>query len=555
MSAISRRARPLPAAAVPDGCLSWDGVQARRWAQALSACWVPVRVPRRVVLGVDLCALVACCLLADSGIRPLLAAFLALQPVWLLVRPEVVRTTAAMQALMVVASPLAPPWRVAACGVLLAGACALAAHLRMESRQRQFRAALAAAGGVTARVPDVPPRRGRFFAVVGIVLFVVGAAAGLLAGVADAADDRQVGAAAGFFLAGLGLTALLSGVLGRRRAAALHREPAPVLRVLVREGSGLDTEVFAADDAEALRPLFTVSLTDVADEDETDDDEDEDDEDSDDEDLDDVLGRVGGDEPGPLREAVLYGAPFDGAEVLIVSAAEQDDEPPVVERSVGPVRPLSDAHVRRGRRAERSRVARDAVYEERSRAAAETVARAPYGVSGKGVRRWRAGGADWVTAALAVLWAGHVFWGETGVWRYGAGGLLGIVGVLMLPNWLAWRVTADRDGLWFNGLRRARHIAWDDIRIVECKGQELKIDSRRASFDEWSVLGFRWPWLERKSGFDHPYERTAAEITAMWREPAYRPLLVAGARERERTLWPLAVLVAVAWTTALFLLP
>jgi hypothetical protein len=49
----------------------------------------------------------------------------------------------------------------------------------------------------------------------------------------------------------------------------------------------------------------------------------------------------------------------------------------------------------------------------------------------------------------------------------------------------------------------AGHIAWDDIRHVQCKGQELKIDSRLATFVEWSVFGFRWPWpwLERKLGY------------------------------------------------------
>jgi hypothetical protein len=115
--------------------------------------------------------------------------------------------------------------------------------------------------------------------------------------------------------------------------------------------------------------------------------------------------------------------------------------------------------------------------------------------------------------------------------------------------------TADSEGLWFNGFRRAQHIAWDHIRVVECKGTELKVDSRRISFDEWSVVGLRWPRLERKFGYIHRYERTAAELTAMWQEPGYRPLVEAGERERGRLLWPLGVLVALAWTAALFLLP
>ncbi|MCX5423243.1 hypothetical protein [Streptomyces sp. NBC_00078] len=47
----------------------------------------------------------------------------------------------------------------------------------------------------------------------------------------------------------------------RRGAAALRREPAAVLRVLVREGRYGVTEVFATDDVGALRPLFTVAET------------------------------------------------------------------------------------------------------------------------------------------------------------------------------------------------------------------------------------------------------------------------------------------------------
>ncbi|WP_030929911.1 hypothetical protein [Streptomyces sp. NRRL S-646] len=534
---MSATPRQLPAAAIPDGCPPWEGMHTRRWTQASAPRWVPVRVPLRVILLVDLCALLAACGLADWGVQPFAAAFLALQVVWLLVRPEIVRITAALQVLVVVVLPVAPSAWVVPCAVVLAGVSALAAQLRMEARKRQSDAALAASGGVTAPVPQGQQWRGRFFNIIGVVLVVAGTASAVAARDAGAVDDRRVALAAGFFLAGLGLTALLSGILGRRRSAALRREPAPVLRVLVRAGGLLDTQVFAADDVGALRPLFTVSLTEVDGKDGKDG--------RDDEDLTD-------DDPGPLREAVLYGAPYDGAEVLLVCAAEKPGEEPTVERSIGPVRPLSDSYVRVALRVEKSRAARDAVYEERSRAAAETVARAPYAVAGKGVRRWRSGWADWLTAAMAVAGAVHFAWNEDDVWWYGVGGILGLVAVRVLPKWLAWRITADRDGLWFNGLWRARHIAWDDLRLVECKGQELKIDSR-GPIGEWSVIGFRWAWLERKLGFVHPYERAAAEITAMWREPAYRPFAAAGERERRRLLWPVAVLVALVWAAGLIL--
>ncbi|MFF4502226.1 hypothetical protein [Streptomyces sp. NPDC001401] len=41
----------------------------------------------------------------------------------------------------------------------------------------------------------------------------------------------------------------------------------------------------------------------------------------------------------------------------------------------------------------------------------------------------------------------------------------------------------------------------------------------------------------------------------MWQEPSARPLGACGERERNRRLWPEAVLVALAWTAALLLLP
>ncbi|MGW2523974.1 hypothetical protein ACWC09_44750 [Streptomyces sp. NPDC001617] len=553
MHTTSSRPSPLTPEAIPEGCLPWDGVQARRWTDALPPRWVPVRVPRRLVLSLGALALIGGVILSFADVPPFVAAFLGLQVLWLLARPEVVRVTAAMQAVMVAGlvgrGSLSPAWLLPAAGVLMAAVCARAAQLRMTARVRQRDVARAAAGGVTAVLPDAdrPVWRGKLLRGLGVVLFLAGAVLAAAGSAFDTGDDRHADMALGFALAGVGLTALLSGYLGRRRAAELRQEPAPVLRVLVREGTGLDTEVFAADDVGALRPLFTVSLAEV--------DGDEEEDDADDEEL---LARIteDGDEPGPLREAVLYGVPYDGAEVLLVSAAGLAGGPPVVERSTGPVRPLSDGSVRRGLRVEKARAKRDAVYEERSRAAARAVEGEAYVPGGKGVRRWRAGWADWLTAAGASAWGAYMsVWGEHGVERWLFGGVVGVIAVLMLPRWIAWRITADREGLWFNALHRPQHIAWDDIRAVECKGTELKVDSRRVGFEEWSVFGFRWPWAERRMGLIHPYERAAAEIRAMWEQPSVRPSGVCGERERGRRVWPLAVVVAVGWVAVLLLVP
>lgn len=555
MSTTLREPRRLPASAIPDGCLPWAGEQPGLWARQLPPRWVPMRVRARVVAAVTLLALLAACGLAVSGMPPVAAAFLALPVVWLLVRPEVVRIAAMAQIVVVVVLLPEPSWLVAPCAVLLAVACVWSATLRLGARARQREAALAAAGGVTAPVPEADAllRRGRFYVVLGFVVLAAGAALAALSGAFDGGDDRHAAAATGFFVAGLGLTILFSGLLSRRRALALRRAPVPVLRVLLRESAIVDTEVFAADDVGALRPLFTVSLTDVKDDEE---DSDDSDDESSDAEVEEALDRIADDEPGPLREAVLYGAPYDGAELMVVSAAEEPDEPPLVERSTGPVRPLSDGFVRRELLSEKYLAARDAKYRELGRVAAEAVAeRSSHTLGGKGVRRWRAGWPDWLSAAVTVVWGGSFFWGETGVWRYLVGAFFGILGVLLLPRWVAWRITADSEGLWFNGWRRTQHIAWDHIRVVECKGTELKVDSWRASFEEWSVTGFRWPWLERRTGLIHPYELAAAEIWAMWKDPAVRPLGVSGEGERKRVLWPLGALGAVAWIAALVLLP
>ncbi|MFC8514000.1 hypothetical protein [Streptomyces sp. NPDC057257] len=531
-STTPRRPSRLPASALPDGCLPWDSTQTLRWTRALAPRWVPVRVPRRLLLALVVLALLGGCGLAVGGTAaPAVAAVLALQLLWLLARPEVVRFTAVLQIVLVVWLPPDPARLLEPAGVLLAGAFAWAAHVRLRARERQRDAALAAAGGVTAVLPDAkrPLRRGKLFVRLGLVLLAAGVALTAAAPLAAAADDRRAGAVAGLFLAGVGLTMSFSGFLGRRRAAALRSAPAPVLKVLVREGNSVDTEVFASDDLGALRPLFTVAVTKVDDGPDAE-----------------------HEQPGPLREAVLYGAPYEGAEVLIVSAAEGSGAPPVVERSIGPVRPVSDGRVRLGLRVEKQKAKLDAAYEELSRSAEQAVAGDPYRLGGKGVLRWRAGWPDWLTGASALVWAVHFsVWGETGVFRYVVGGAVGVVVALVAPRWLAWRVTADEEGLWFNGFRRAQHIAWDHIRVVRCKGSELKIDSHRASFDEFSVFGFRWPWLERKLGMVHPYERVAAEIDAMWRDPSLRPLGAAGERERGRLLWPAGVLALLGWLALL----
>ncbi|GDY76601.1 hypothetical protein SAV31267_060860 [Streptomyces avermitilis] len=343
-----------------------------------------------------------------ADLKPFVAALLPLQILWLLRRPEVARVSAPVLVVVLLLQRPGLPWVWSGPAVLLLIATWVAAAVRLHARGRQRERALAAAGGVTAGVPGADRRleRGAFLIGLGGVLTVLGAVLVVTSGLWQSGDDRLGSATVGCFVAGLGVTALASGVLGRRRAAALGRAPAPVLRVLVRDDAAADTEVFAADDVGALRPLFTVSLLDMDD----DEDEDEDDVDGDgvvdEEELAALLKGLDTDVPGPLREAVLYGAPYDGAEVVVVSAAQEAGDPPLVERSTGPVRPLPEGAARRRIAAGKAKAGREArrqaVYEERRAVAVLAAVRDGGGRPGGGARGGWTGSPSWPSCCGAV---------------------------------------------------------------------------------------------------------------------------------------------------------
>lgn len=542
---------PLPASALPDGCPSWDGERARRWTEALPPRWVP-RPSRgeHIALALPAAALVTGALTWPGDWRPWLAALLGLHLLWSVTGPEIVRVVAPLSAAALLVWPPASSWPQAVAGVLALVVLWTAALLRLAARARQRERAADVSGGVTAPVPHAGPAvvRGRFLTGCG-GLFVA-----VAVGVVLLAVPGGFAAALCWPAAGLGATLLVSGLLGRRRAAALRGGPVPVLRVLVRESAGVDTEVFAADDTGALRPLFTVAVTELDPKDDGDDGDE-----GDDEDDEELLARLERKGPGPLREAVLYGVPYDGAEIVLVSAAEEADEPPLLERSTGPVRTLSDGALRRllaeEKRTAARQAAREAAYEERRQAVRAAVAHETPTEAPQGVRRWRAGLLDWLSGLVLMVWGCYVLWGASGPWHSLLGTALWIGGILRLPRWFAWRITADSEGLWFNGLRGIRHIAWDDLRKVECAGTELTLGSRQSAFAEWSAYAPRRPWFERRCGLLHPYERTAAEITVLWREPGLRPTASSEESGRGRPLWPLAVVLAVAWTAAIVFLP
>ncbi|SPF02279.1 hypothetical protein [Streptomyces sp. MA5143a] len=588
-----RPSRRLPESAVPEGCPAWSGEKARLWARAQPPVWVPVRMRSLHLLALAMVGLTAGFWLANSrDVPPVLAALVPLHLVWTLARPEALRVSGPVLTLVLAwyGGTHDLPLLV---GFLLVNAAWALAEFRMSARRTQRMWALSAAEGVTAVVPEGvgPLRRGRFLIALGLVLAALGGAFVLVASGWEAPADRREAVLAGWFTVGWGLTALASGRLARRRAAGLRGAPAPVLRVLVRDGANGDVEVFTADDVAALRPMFTVTA-----EEWYDDEEDEEDEEArllKEKEMEALLDSLdaGAEEaaqPGPLREAVLYGAPYDGGELVIVSAPEdarngadeaQGEEAPgagereasegarepgsggggsgdeefVVESSMAPVRALSERAVRLRTAAEKARARRSAVYADRRAAAADGLTER---LASGAVRRWRAGWLDRAVCLVVVLWAALMVLSESGGWRYVPGVLLGFVGVMLLPRMAAWRITADRDGLWFNGLRGVRHIEWDHLMTVRCEGGELKLDSRRPRFGSaWTAHAPRWGRLERRFGLVHPYERTAAEITAMWQDPALRPTAPSDEPARGRALWPLGVVLGLVWVAALVLVP
>ncbi|WP_327697313.1 hypothetical protein [Streptomyces sp. NBC_00459] len=543
----------LPSASIPDGCQDWTTARAAGWSAALPPRWTFLRVRRSVAAGIATLVLCVGALVAMAGgLWPFVAAGFAVYVLWVLARPELVWVGAPLLLLALAAEASSKSWALTGFGVLVVlGSWAVVA-VRLRARGEQLERAVEAAGGVAVFVPgaDAPVRRGRLLFALGFVVLALGALTGGTAGLWGSAQDQEGAWVVTVFLAGLGATALASARLGRQRAGALRGAPVPVLRVLVRDDAQGGTEVYAADDLAAERPLFTVDLTSFDEDDDDDDDEGDGDDpaggDGDDE-LRRVLLGLDDDTLGPVREAVLYGAPFDGAEVLVVSADEDPEQPPLTEWSAGPVRPLSPDASRRRVARHREHAADSIQLELQGRELVEQRA-----VTGK-VRWWRAGWLDWLATAFVVLWflwlpLGWLYEPDLATWKLVALPLFGLFCAAAVPMKLAWRVTADRSGIWINGLRGPRHVPWDDLRLVRRRSLELKIEWQDGI---WSVSAPRWGRLQRRLGLTHPYDALAAELTAMRLDADLRPTGESGAAERGRPLWPLAAVLAGAWMVTL----
>ncbi|MFG2778960.1 hypothetical protein ACGFY7_14080 [Streptomyces prunicolor] len=534
----------LPASAIPDGCVDWNGEHARAWADEALPWWVPVR-PRRwsVELALWCAVLAAFGLLATTDLPPDLVALLPLQVVWWLWRPEAVRLSAPLLIVLVAIHGTELSWPVLMCAALLVLASVTTTELRARARAGRRRSALAAAEGVTAVPPDEDGRvrRGGLFLKFGAGVGVPGVVLLATSGLWREPDDRQLAVAEGLFVVGLALTLLLSGTLGRRRATALRKAPAPVLRVLVGKDDHEDAVIYATDDTEALRPLFTVATRASGDDKGEGDDKDDP---VGPEELEEILDATATAGPALLREAVLYGAPYDGAEILLIGAAEEPGEPPVTEWSTGPVRPLAEGAARR-RLAREKRAAVRAARDE------ELAATVRAGIAVVPVRRWRAGPVDRLASFLTVQWCTGYFLLaiDDSLWFRGLLLLFGLMCAVRVPVKLRWRITADRTGIWVNRLRAPRHIPWDELRAARRESFELQLRVRDG--DNWAVAAPRWAWWQRRRGLIHPYDALAAELAAMIADPALRPTGESEVGDRGRQLWPFAVLLGLAWTALL----
>nr|WP_237502740.1 hypothetical protein [Streptomyces sp. SID8374] len=336
-----------------------------------------------------------------------------------------------------------------------------------------------------------------------------------------------------------------NGVDGRTRSARLRRRPLPVLRVLVREDhEDGRTWVFAADDPEALRPILHFhSLHAFEDEDEE---ADGDGDDADAVDLTKVRQILSGDDPPPpLREAVLYGAPYAGAEVALAARLDADEPEVLVECSVTAVKPATPGPVKRGpRRPERKNA---------QRPVEEIVAAM---TPGTGLRVWKAHGFSRAVGLGLLVVQGGGIWamvddGPSWHWLWLPLALPWLISAVATA--LTWRITADRDGLWVTGAWRVRRVAWDAATAVRHSEDTIRVGTGKDHPNvELSPTG--WAWLERRVGREPYAVRAAEEVQALVLRPELRPAEEAPTARQGMPVGPPLVAVSLLWGAAVLLL-
>ncbi|MEU9456705.1 hypothetical protein [Streptomyces sp. NPDC048277] len=325
-----------------------------------------------------------------------------------------------------------------------------------------------------------------------------------------------------------GLSLLAAGVLARRRAGALRRAPVPVLRVLERFDRDGRTVVYAADDDSGRTPLldcYCESTLPDRDESTGADDAVYDDEAYDDEGI--PVDRQ-------LREAVMFGAPYEGGELVFVTTGM--DANPLVIRTVSAVHlPGTDKNpIPSGERKPRRQ-------ERVDRAAA------PLKPGGQSMYWGTSTAARAVGSAITVGIVAGVWTLTRSLMTDGFGwDVIPTVGLITLVDLAAkllnWRVTADSTGVWLTGAWKTRHAPWERVRAAKYT-EEGSVEIRLTGGETWHLTGLGWPEAERRLRIRPSYVRMAEELTALRDHPELRPTDPGQPSGRGRPLGPLLLLL------------
>ncbi|MFE2533308.1 hypothetical protein [Streptomyces sp. NPDC059371] len=378
----------------------------------------------------------------------------------------------------------------------------------------------------------------------------------------------------GVLAAGLpGLSLLVTGLLARRRAAALRRGPVPVLRVVERMDDDGLVWIYAGDDTAARLPVLGANF--VADAPGTNergpwrsaaDDRDQDSSHSHSHSTSTSTSTstshstsTSAPDPDPdpealfswaarPREALLFGSPYDGGELLLVTTFRKAE--PALLRTSGSVRMPYP-----GRKPGRAPHPEADTATAEARAAAAPVP-ATLITTGRPLS-WgpgalaRAGG-----AALALSMIAGVAVDTRSLVTDGID-VPGVFFLLCLLTWLGtaaelinWRVTADSSGVWLTGVWKVRHVPWDRLRPVRYT-KEGSVETRLPDGTDWRLPGLGMPKLERRFGLDPSCARMAREVNALRHHPELRPTEATDRRARGLPLGPalltLTTAVALAW--------